>query len=71
MPAFVNYLLNYVWSDFTFRDVIKFLPSFGKINTQKIEITTIPSWPEMVGNASAVVYDNEATKELFEEIANQ
>ena len=71
VPAFINYLLNYVWTDFTFEDVIKFLPSFGKINTQEIEITTIPSWPEMVGDASVVVYDKEATKELFEEIASQ
>ena len=71
MPAFVNYLLNYVWTDFTFNDVIRFLPSLGKINTQNIKITSIPSWPEMVGNASAVVYDKEATKELFEEIKNQ
>lgn len=71
MPVFINYLLNYVWTDFTFSDVVKFLPSFGKINTQNIKITTIPSWPEMVGKASAVVYDKEATKELFEEIKNQ
>ncbi|HEY5500877.1 MAG TPA: LCP family protein [Candidatus Humimicrobiaceae bacterium] len=71
MPVFINYLMNYVWTDFTFKDVIRFLPSFGKINTQNIKITTIPSWPEMVGNASAVVYDKEATKELFEEIKNQ
>ena len=71
IPAFINFLLNYVWTDFTFKDVIKFLPTFGKINTNKIKITTIPSWPEMVGSASAVVYDKEATKELFEEIKNQ
>ncbi|MCX6383073.1 MAG: LCP family protein, partial [Actinobacteria bacterium] len=71
MPVFINYLLNYVWTDFTFSDVVKFMPSFGKINTQNIKITTIPSWPEMVGKASAVVYDKEATKELFEEIKNQ
>ncbi|MHB1274566.1 MAG: LCP family protein [Candidatus Humimicrobiaceae bacterium] len=71
MPVFINYIINYVWTDFTFKDVIRFLPSFGKINTRNIKITTIPSWPEMVGNASAVVYDKEATKELFEEIKNQ
>jgi len=71
MPVFINYLIKYVWTDITFKDVIRFLPSFGKINTQNIKITTIPSWPEMVGSASAVVYDKEATKELFEEIKNQ
>ena len=71
MPVFINYLINYVWTDITFKDVIRFLPSFGKINTQNIKITTIPSWPEMVGSASAVVYDKEATKELFEEIKSQ
>jgi len=71
MPVFINYLINYVWSDITFEDLLKYMPSFGKINTQNIKITTIPSWPEMVGNASAVVYDKEATKELFEEIKSQ
>ena len=71
MPVFINFLLNYVWTDFTFKDVIKYLPTFGKINTNKIKITTIPSWPETVGSASAVVYDKDATKELFEEIKNQ
>ncbi|MCE5330061.1 LCP family protein [bacterium] len=71
MPVFINYMLNYVWTDFTFSDIVKFLPSFGKLNMQNIKITTIPSWPEMVGNASAVVYDKELTKELFEEIKNQ
>ena len=71
MPVFVNYLMNYVWSDITFKDLLKYIPSFGKINTQNIKITTIPSWPEMVGNASAVVYDKEATRELFEEIKAQ
>jgi LCP family protein required for cell wall assembly len=71
MPVFVNYLLNYVWTDISLKDILRFLPSFGKINTHNIKITTIPSWPEMVGNASAVVYDKEATKELFEEIMSQ
>ncbi|MDD5658518.1 MAG: LCP family protein [Actinomycetota bacterium] len=71
MPVFVNYILNYVWTDFTFVDIVKLLPSFGKLKMQNIKITTIPSWPQMVGDASAVVYDKEATKELFEEIKNQ
>jgi len=71
MPVFVNYLLNYVWTDIFLKDILRFLFSFGKINTHNIKITTIPSWPEMVGNASAVVYDKEATKELFEEIMSQ
>jgi len=71
MPVFINYIMNYIWADFTFKDIIRLLPSFGKINTQNIKITSIPSWPEMVGSASAVVYDKEATKELFEEIKNQ
>lgn len=70
-PAFINFLLNYTWSDLTFEDIIRLLPSLGKINTQNIKIRTIPSWPQMVGNASAVVYDEEATMELFQEIKNQ
>ncbi|MDZ7836551.1 MAG: LCP family protein [Actinomycetota bacterium] len=71
MPALVNYLLNYTWTDMDFGDVLRLLPAMGKIKAQDIEITTIPSWPQMVGNASAVVYDPEATAQLFEEIKNQ
>ena len=71
LPAYVNFLLEYTWSDFRIADIIKMLPVLGKIKPQDIEIRTIPSWPQMVGNASAVVYDEEATRELFEEIKNQ
>jgi LCP family protein required for cell wall assembly len=71
MPFFINYLLKYVWTDMEFDDVAKYLVAFGRINYSKIEITTIPSWPEMVGDASAVVYDAEATKELFETVKQQ
>ena len=71
LPEFVNFLLNYTWTDMKFGDILRLLPSLGKINSQNIEIRTIPSWPQMVGNASAVVYDEEATRELFEEIKNQ
>lgn len=71
MPFFINYLTRYVWTDIEFKDIVKYLLVFGKINYSKIDITTIPSWPEMVGNASAVVYDEQATKELFETIKEQ
>lgn len=71
LPFFVNYLLNYTWTDLSFKDVIRFLPILGKIKANDIEITGIPSWPQTIGNASAVVYDKEATAELFEEIKNQ
>lgn len=71
LPAFVNFLLNYTWTDLEFVDILRLPPSLGKINSQSIEIRTIPSWPQMVGNASAVVYDGEATQELFEGIKNQ
>jgi len=71
LPAFVNFLLKYTWTDFKFVDILKLLPALGKIHSQDIEIKTIPSWPQMVGNASAVVYDEEATRQLFEEIKNQ
>jgi LCP family protein required for cell wall assembly len=70
-PAFINFLLNYTWTDLGFADILKLLPSLGRIDTQNIRIRTIPSWPQMVGNASAVVYDEEATMELFQEIKNQ
>jgi len=70
-PAFINFLLNYTWTDLGFEDILRLLPSLGRIDTQNIKIRTIPSWPQMVGNASAVVYDEEATMELFQEIKNQ
>ena len=71
MPLFVNYLLNYTWTDLEIKDVIRLLPVLGKIKAKDIEITGIPSWPQSFGKASAVAYDEEATAELFEEIKNQ
>jgi len=71
MPLFINYLLRYTWTDLSFMDILKLVPVLGKIKASDIEITGIPSWPQAVGNASAVVYDVDATAELFEDIRNQ
>ncbi len=71
MPMFINYLLNYTWTDLEFKDVLRLIPVLGKIKASDIEITTIPSWPQSFGKASAVAYDEEATEELFEAIKNQ
>jgi LCP family protein required for cell wall assembly len=71
MPLFINYLLNYTWTDLGFKDVIRLLPVMGKVRANDIEITGIPSWPQSFGKASAVAYDEEATAELFEEIKSQ
>ncbi|MBC7332881.1 MAG: LCP family protein [Actinobacteria bacterium] len=71
LPAFINYLLEYTWTDFDFMDILKLIPVLGRLDPQNIEITTIPSWPQMVGNASAVVYDKEETQRLFEKVKNQ
>ena len=71
MPLFINYLVEYTWTDLSFIDILKLLPVLGQIKSSDIELTGIPSWPQAVGNASAVVYDEEATAELFEEIKNQ
>jgi len=71
MPVFVNFLLKYTWTDLKFLDILRLLPVLGKIKAADIELAGIPSWPQAVGNASAVVYDVEATAELFEEIKNQ
>ncbi len=71
MPVFVNFLLEYTWSDLKFLDVIRILPILGKIKSADIELAGLPSWPQAVGNASAVVYDVEAAAELFDEIKNQ
>lgn len=71
MPAFVNFLLKYTWTDLKLLDILKLLPLLGKIKAADIELAGLPSWPQAVGNASAVVYDVEAAAELFEEIKNQ
>jgi LCP family protein required for cell wall assembly len=71
MPAFVNFLLKYTWTDLKLLDVLRLLPVLGKIKSADIELAGLPSWPQAVGNASAVVYDVEAAAELFEEIKNQ
>ena len=52
-------------------DILSFLPVLGIIDSGDIEITTIPSWTDTVGDASVVLYDKEATAELFEEIDSQ
>jgi LCP family protein required for cell wall assembly len=71
LPLFVNFLLNYTWTDLEFMDVLKLIPVLGTIKASDIEITSIPSWPQMIGKASAVVYDKDATAELFEQVKNQ
>ena len=71
MPLFINYLLKYTWTDLSFMDILRLLPVLGQIKANDIEITGIPSWPQAIGNASAVVYDKEATEELFEDVKNQ
>ena len=71
MPVFVNFLLKYTWTDLKLLDVLRLLPVLGKIKAADIELAGLPSWPQAIGNASAVVYDVEAAAELFEEIKNQ
>jgi LCP family protein required for cell wall assembly len=71
MPAFVNFLLKYTWTDLKLLDILRLLPVLGKIKTADIELAGLPSWSQTVGNASAVVYNVEAAAELFEEIKNQ
>ncbi len=71
LPAFVNYLLNYTWSDIGFKDVIKLLPVMGKIKSNDITIRGVPSYSKTIGKASAVVHFEEETLIMFEEIKNQ
>ena len=71
LPLLINFLLKYTWTDLQFRDILRLLPILGKVKTGDIEITGVPSWPQTIGNASAVVYDKEATQELFDQIKNQ
>jgi hypothetical protein len=54
-----------------FKDILRLLPILGKIKTDDIEITGVPSRTQNIGKASAVVYDKEATQELFDQIKNQ
>jgi LCP family protein required for cell wall assembly len=71
MPLFGNYLLRYTWTDLKLKDVLRLIPVLGTIKASDITITTIPSWPQTIGKASAVAYDKEATAELFQQIKNQ
>jgi len=71
LPFLINFLLRYTWTDLQFKDILRLLPILGKIKTGDIDITGVPSWPQSVGKASAVVYDKEATKELFGQIKHQ
>ncbi len=71
LPAFINQLLNYTWTDMDLGTVMRILPALGRIDTEDIEIIGVPSWPQMVGNASAVVHDPEATEELFWDLQNR
>ncbi len=71
MPAFINFLVKYTWTDLKLLDVLRLLPILGKIKAADIDLAGLPSWPQAVGKASAVVYDVEAAAELFEEIKNQ
>ncbi|MBN2073441.1 MAG: hypothetical protein JW770_05800, partial [Actinobacteria bacterium] len=71
LPAFINYFLRYVWTDFEFGDTLKLLPVLGKIQPADIEIRGVPSESKEIGEASAVVYFEEETAMLFEEIAGQ
>jgi polyisoprenyl-teichoic acid--peptidoglycan teichoic acid transferase len=71
LPFLINFLLNYTWTDLQFKDILRLLPLLGKVKMGDIEITGVPSWTQNVGKASAVVYDIEATQELFDQIKNQ
>jgi LCP family protein required for cell wall assembly len=71
MPALLNVMLNYTWSDLDFIDFIYLMTVFGRIASDDIEITTIPAWPQMVGSASAVVYDEAGTREIFERLSGE
>ncbi|MCL4417398.1 MAG: LCP family protein, partial [Actinobacteria bacterium] len=71
LPLLINFLLKYTWTDMEFKDILRLLPVLGKVKTGDIEITGVPSWPQAIGKASAVVYDKEATQELFDQIKNQ
>lgn len=71
LPAFVNFLLNYTWTDIGFKDIIRLLPVMGKIKSNDITIRGVPSFSKMIGKASAVVHYEEETEIMFEEIKNQ
>jgi len=71
MPAFVNFLLRYTWSDMGFMDIIRLLPVLGNIQSSDISIRGVPSYSKMIGKASAVVHYQEETSQLFEEIKSQ
>ncbi len=71
LPAFANFLLRYTWTDLDFVDILKLLPVLGNIDSNDISIRGVPSYSQMIGKASAVVYYEDETKQLFEEVAGQ
>jgi LCP family protein required for cell wall assembly len=71
IPAFVNFLLRYTWTDMSFNDVVTLLPAMGNIESGDIIIRGVPSYSKMIGEASAVVHYEEETKQMFEEISQQ
>ena len=71
LPAFVNFLLNYTWTDIGFKDIVRLLPVMGKIESNDITLRGVPSYSKMIGKASAVVHYEEETEIMFEEIKNQ
>jgi LCP family protein required for cell wall assembly len=71
LPAFVNFLLRYTWTDMDFKDVVTLLPALGNIESGDITIRGVPSYSKMIGEASAVVHYEEETKLMFEEVSQQ
>ena len=71
LPAFANFLLNYTWTDMDFADLLRVLPALGNIGSNDIAIRGVPSYSKMIGKASAVVYYQDETEQLFEEIKTQ
>jgi len=71
LPAFINYLVKYTWTDLSFGDILKILPVVGKLDSINVSIKGVPSYSKMIGKASAVVHYEEETAQLFEEIKNQ
>jgi len=71
LPAFANFLLRYTWTDLDFADILKLLPVLGRIDSNDISIRGVPSYSQMIGKASAVVYYEDETRQLFEEVVDQ
>lgn len=67
-PAIIKILFDYVETDISLEDALKYVKYLNDIELSNIEMTTIPGEARMVGGKSYFIHDEEGTKELVDKI---